>query len=92
MSAEGRVEHQNEPKRPPLSVAVWVRSGVQLDYSCRLKSVPSDRENRVGVVPIEILRYKLHFFKDRDKTSSFYLLLILSNNSTCDLIVSLIFM
>ena len=31
------------------SVAVWVRFGVQLDYSCRLKSVSSDAE-KVGVV------------------------------------------
>ena len=29
------------------SVAVWVRFGVQLDYSCRLKSVPSNGGNRV---------------------------------------------
>ena len=29
------------------SVAVWVRFGVQLDYSCRLKSVPSNGINRV---------------------------------------------
>ena len=29
------------------SVAVWVRFGVQLDYSCRLKSVSPDGENRV---------------------------------------------
>ena len=28
------------------SVAVWVRFGVQLDYSCRLKSVPSNVINR----------------------------------------------
>ena len=28
-------------------MAVWVRFGVQLNYSCRLKSVPSDEENRV---------------------------------------------
>ena len=28
-------------------MAVWVRFGVQLDYSCRLKSVSSDGENRV---------------------------------------------
>ena len=28
-------------------LAVWVRFGVQLDYSCRLKSVLSDAENRL---------------------------------------------
>ena len=29
------------------SVAVWVRFGVQLDFSCRLKSVPSNGIKRV---------------------------------------------
>ena len=29
------------------SVPVWVHFGVQIDYWCRLKSVPSNRENRV---------------------------------------------
>ena len=48
MSAEGQVEHQNKPKRLPL-VAAWVRFGIQLDYSCRLKSVSSDGENRVAL-------------------------------------------
>ena len=43
VSAEGRVEHQNESKR-------WVRFGVQLDYSCRLKSAPSNVENRVAMI------------------------------------------
>ena len=35
------------------SVAVWVRFGVQLDYSCRLKSVPSDAEKIVHPLYIE---------------------------------------
>ena len=30
-------------------MAVWVRLSVQLDYSCRLKSAPSDAENRVPI-------------------------------------------
>ena len=35
-------------------VAVWVRFGVQLDYSCRLKSVPSNGINRVHGFPRQI--------------------------------------
>ena len=46
VSAEGRVEHQNEPKRPPFCGRLGC-FGVQLDYSCRLKSVPACAENRV---------------------------------------------
>ena len=37
------------------SVAVWVRFGVQLDYSCRLKSVPSDGKNRVRRRMVKLL-------------------------------------
>ena len=37
------------------SVAVWVRFGVQLDYSCRLKSVPSNGINRVQRSLVEFL-------------------------------------
>ena len=46
VSAEGRVEHQklNQVEAPLLPRWVF---GVQLDYSCRKKSVPPDAENRV---------------------------------------------
>ena len=42
-------------------VAVWVRFGVQLDYSCRLKSVSSDGENRVGRRLLEFLVFNSVF-------------------------------
>ena len=40
---------KNKTKRP-LPNGRLVSFGVQLDYSCRLKSVPSDGENRVNRV------------------------------------------
>ena len=52
VSAEGRVEHQKLNQVAALVSPGWV-FGVQLDYSCRLKSVPPDAEK---VVPIGILR------------------------------------
>ena len=46
VSAEGRVEHQKLNQVAALLSPGCV-FGVQLDYSCRLKSVPSDGEIRV---------------------------------------------
>ena len=51
VSAEGRVENQNEPKRPKL--AVWVRFGFQL-YSLE-KSDPLNAANCVGVLTISFV-------------------------------------
>ena len=48
MSAEGRVEHQQ--KKTQTATSQWPVGyvfGVQLDYPCQLKSVSSDRENRI---------------------------------------------
>ena len=49
VSAEGRVEHQK--LNPPQAVLPpgWV-FGVQLDYSCRLKSVSATLEKRVMIM------------------------------------------
>ena len=47
VSAEGRVEHQKLNQVAALLSPGSV-FGVQLDYSCRLKSVPSDAEKVVG--------------------------------------------
>ena len=45
--AEGRVEHQKQNQTATSQWPVGFVFGVQLDYSCRLKSVSSDGENRV---------------------------------------------
>ena len=47
MSAEGRVEHQKQNQTAISQWPVGFVFGVQLDYSCRLKSILSDGENRV---------------------------------------------
>ena len=47
VSAEGRVEHQKRNQTVTSQWPVGFVFGVQLDYSYRLKSVPSDVENRV---------------------------------------------
>ena len=44
--AEGRVEHQKLNQTTALLLFGWV-IGVQLDYSCRLKSVSATSEKRV---------------------------------------------
>ena len=49
-------------------MAVWVRFGVQLDYSCRLKSVSSDGENRV-LLFLELCN-KPSFFMDQRTQNS----------------------
>ena len=51
VSAEGRVEHQKRNQTATSQWPVGFVFGVQLDYSCRLKSVSSTEEKRVqGVV------------------------------------------
>ena len=45
--AEGRDEHQKQNQTATSQWPVGFVFGVQLDYSCRLKSVPSDGINRV---------------------------------------------
>ena len=45
--AEGRVEHQKLNQTTALLLFGWV-FGVQLDYSCRLKSVSANAEKRVN--------------------------------------------
>ena len=47
VSAEGRVEHQKQNQTATSQWPVGFVFGVQLDYSCRLKSVPSNGRNRV---------------------------------------------
>ena len=47
VSAEGRVEHQKQNQTATSQWPVGFVFGVQLDYSCRLKSVPSDAEKVV---------------------------------------------
>ena len=47
VSAEGRVEHQKQNQTATFQWPVGFVFGVQLDYSCRKKSVPPDAENRV---------------------------------------------
>ena len=47
VSAEGRVEHQKQNQTATSQWPVGFVFGVQLDYSCRLKSVPSDTEKVV---------------------------------------------
>ena len=47
VSAEGRVEHQKQNQTATSQWPVGFVFGVQLDYSCRLKSVPSNGINRV---------------------------------------------
>ena len=54
VSADGRVEHK---KQNQTVIAQWPFGfvfGVQLYYSCRLKSVPSDEENRVNRVMCQL--------------------------------------
>ena len=46
--AEGRVEHQKRNQTATFQWPVGFVFGVQLDYSCRLKSVPSDGEKVVS--------------------------------------------
>ena len=48
--AEGRVEHQKQNQTATSQWPVGFVFGVQLDYSCRLKSVSPDGENRVGAI------------------------------------------
>ena len=45
--AEGRVEHQKQNQTATSQWPVCFVFGVQLDYSCRLKRVPSDAEKVV---------------------------------------------
>ena len=47
VSAKGRVEHQKRSQTATLQRPVGFVFGVLLDYSCRLKRVPSDGENPV---------------------------------------------
>ena len=47
--AEGRVEHQKQNQTATSQWPVGFVFGVQLDYSCRLKSVPSDAVKFVGI-------------------------------------------
>ena len=47
VSAEGRVEHQKQNQTATSQWPVGFVFGVQLDYSFRLKSVPSDAEKVV---------------------------------------------
>ena len=56
--AEGRVEHQKQNQTATSQWPVGFVFGVQLDYSCRLKSVPSNGINRVHGFP----RQAGHFF------------------------------
>ena len=48
VSAEGRVEHQKQNQTATSQWPVGFVFGVQLDYSCRFKSVPSNGRNRVA--------------------------------------------
>ena len=47
VSAEGRVEHQKQNQTATFQWPVGFVFGVQLNYSCRKKSVPSEGINRV---------------------------------------------
>ena len=48
VSAEGLVQLQKQNQKATFNGRLFF-FGVQLDYSCRLKSVSSDGENRVAV-------------------------------------------
>ena len=59
VSAEGRVGQQKQNQMAAPEWSVGFAFGVQLDYSCQLKSVSSDGENHVGLFLhrfIEILK------------------------------------
>ena len=60
VSAEGRVEHQKQNQTATSQWPVGFIFGVQLDYSSRLKSVPSDAEKVVH----RFLYQMLHFLND----------------------------
>ena len=47
MLAEGRVEHQKQNQTATSQWPAGFVFGVQLDYSCRKKSEPAYKENRV---------------------------------------------
>ena len=61
VSAEGRVEHQKQNQTATSQWPVGFVFGVQLDYSCRLKSVPSDAEKGVKVfhTRVNVLLFQL---------------------------------
>ena len=75
VSAEGRVEHQKQNQTATFQWPVGFVFGVQLDYSCRKKSVPSNGRNRVKVNSTRVIRFFLpiewslvsimRFFKSR---------------------------
>ena len=51
--AEGRVERQKLNQTTALLLFGWV-FGVQLDYSCQLKSVSATAEKRVDALPVHL--------------------------------------
>ena len=59
VSAKGRVEHQKQNQTATSQWPVGFVFGVQLDYSCRLKSVSSDAEKVVRHNSLEIT-YPIH--------------------------------
>ena len=70
--AEGRVEHQKQNQTATSQWPVGFVFGVQLDYSCRLKSVPSDGEKVVTQI---YERFISLFFKANEfpRTRSLFL-------------------